>query len=172
MKNVIPASTSRRLIGAGLLAAALVVSVGQNTLAAQPAPDPTHAAHVAAGIMPPNAAIGDPVLAQQLSELQAKVAQLEATLAQHPAPMASTAATAMPGMPATAAAPPPMSMGMDKMKPGHGQHEPGRCPGTTDGRNERCRRACGWNDGHDESDDGDDGQNDVHARWRTHAEQW
>jgi len=118
MKNVIPASTSRRLIGAGLLAAALVVSVGQNTLAAQPAPDPTHAAHVAAGIMPPNAAIGDPVLAQQLSELQAKVAQLEATLAQHPAPMASTAATAMPGMPATAAAPPPMSMGMDKMKPG------------------------------------------------------
>lgn len=117
MKNRIPTINSR-LIGAGLLAATLFVTVGLKTLAAQASPDPAHAAHVAAGIMPPDATKGDAELAQQVSALQAKVAQLEATLAKHPAPMAAAPAAPMPGMPATASASPPMSMGMDKMKSG------------------------------------------------------
>lgn len=117
MKNRIPTINSR-LIGAGLLAATLFVTVGLKTLAAQASPDPAHAAHVAAGIMPPDATKGDAGLAQQVSALQAKVAQLEATLAKHPAPMAAAPAAPMPGMPATASASPPMSMGMDKMKSG------------------------------------------------------
>jgi hypothetical protein len=114
MKTRIPAINSR-LVGAGLLAVTLFATVGPNTLVAQAPPDPAHAAHVAAGTMPPDAAKGDPGLAQQVSELRAKVTQLEATLAQHPAPMASTAAATMPGMPAAA---PAMGMGMDKMKSG------------------------------------------------------
>jgi hypothetical protein len=102
MKNRIPIITTR-LIGAGLLAVATGLSVGQNSLVAQTPVDPAHAAHVAAGAMPPDAPTGDPALAQQLSQLRAKVAQLEATLAQTTPPMAAT---------------PPMSMGMDKMKSG------------------------------------------------------
>lgn len=117
MKNRIP-TTNSRLIGAGLLAATLFVTVGLKTLAAQAPPDPTHAAHVAAGTMPPDATKGDAGLAQQVAELRAKVAQLEATLAQHPAPMAATAAAPMTGMSSAASTPPPMSMGMDKMKSG------------------------------------------------------
>ena len=81
------------LLATGILAA---------TLMAQTPVDPaTHAAHVAAGTMPP-----DPALSQQLSQLQAKNAQLEAALAKSAPPTA-----AMPGMPAAAPA-----KGMGKMK--------------------------------------------------------
>lgn len=77
--------------------------------AAAPAVDPaTHAAHLAA-----DAAKGDPALAQQLTQLLAKIAQLEAALVKSAPPIATGAP--MPGMPAAA---PPMSMGMGKMKPG------------------------------------------------------
>jgi Spy/CpxP family protein refolding chaperone len=108
------------LIVAGLLAIATFVSVQQKTFAAPPPTDPAHAAHVASGAMPPDAAKGDPALTQQLSELQAKVAQLEAALAKSAPPMATApAGAAMPGMPgATASATPAMGMGMDKMKSG------------------------------------------------------
>ncbi len=120
-----------RLFGAGLLAVATFVSVGPNTLVAQPMADPAHAAHVAAGTMPPNTAVADPALSQQLSELQAKVAQLEAALAQSLPPMAAApAGAAMPGMPtATPAASPAMGMGMDKMKSAGGM--PGMSAGAT-----------------------------------------
>ena len=63
-----------------------------------------HAAHVAAGTHP--GAPGDPALSQQLSQLQAKIAQLEATLAK-----------SAPTMSAAPAASPAMGMGMGKMKP-------------------------------------------------------
>ena len=90
----------------------------QTPKAGAPAVDPaTHAAHVAAGTMPasPDAAKGDPALTQQLSQLQAKVARLEAVLAKSSPPMApAPAVAAMPGMPATA---PATGMGMGKMKP-------------------------------------------------------
>ena len=74
--------------------------------AVTPAVDPaTHAAHVASGAMPPDAAKGDPALNQQLSQLQAKMAQLETTLAKSAPPMAAApAGAAMPGMPAAAPA--------------------------------------------------------------------
>ena len=83
--------------------------------AATPAVDPAaHAAHVASGGMPPDAAKGDPALVQDVSQLQAKIVQLEAALAKGAPPMsAAPAGAAMPGMPAAA---PAMSMGMDKMK--------------------------------------------------------
>ena len=103
------------LTGACLLAAALFASAQQNTPAA-PAVDPAHAAHVASGAMPPDAPAGDPALTKQLAELQAKVTQLQASLAKGAPP-----AAAMPGMPAatpSAAPAPPMAMGMGKMKPG------------------------------------------------------
>ncbi len=117
MKTRIPTITLR-LIGTGLLAVATLVSLEQKTFAAQVPPDPAHAAHVAAGTMPPDAAMGDPMLAQQISQLQAKVAQLEAKLAQSAPPKAAApAGAAMPGMPAATAAP-AMGMGMDKMKSG------------------------------------------------------
>jgi len=107
------------LTGAGLLAAALFASAQQGSLAASPDVDPAHAAHVAAGTMPPDAYAGDPALTQQLAELQAKVTQLQASLAKSAPP----AAAAMPDMPAAipSAVPapaPPMAMGMGKMKPG------------------------------------------------------
>ena len=81
---------------------------------ATPAVDPAvHAAHVAAGTHPatpaPGAATADPTL----SQLQAKVAQLEAALAKNAPPPAGAA---MPGMPAAAPAASP-AMGMGKMKP-------------------------------------------------------
>ena len=119
MKNRIQIITPRFMV-TGLLAVAIFVSVGQYTLAAQPAADPTHAAHVAAGSMPPDAATGDPALVQQISQLQTKLAQLEAALAKISPPMAATPAdAAMPGMAGAApAASPAMSMGMDKMKSG------------------------------------------------------
>ena len=130
MKHRVSTSTPH-LIGAGLLAVALFVSVGQNTLVAQTSADPTHAAHVASGAMPPDAAKGDPVLSQQIAELQTKVAQLQAALAQNAPPMAAAPASgAMPGMPAAApAASPAMGMGMDKMKSAGGM--PGMSAGAT-----------------------------------------
>ena len=130
MKKRISIITTR-FIGAGLLAVATFVSVDQKTFAADPPTDPAHAAHVAAGAMPPDAAKGDPVLSQQLSQLRAKVAQLETALAKIAPQMAATpAGAAMPGMPgATASATPAMSMGMDKMKSGGGM--PGMSAGAT-----------------------------------------
>ena len=94
--------------------------------AVDPATHATHAAHVAAGKMPAtpaDAAKGDPALSQDVSQLQAKIAQLEAALAKGAPPMAAApAGAAAPGMPATAPtaspASPAMGMGMDKMKPG------------------------------------------------------
>ena len=89
------------------------------TAAPAAAVDPAvHAAHVAAGTHPatpaPGAATADPML----SQLQAKVAQLEAALAKNAPPMTAPAAgAAMPGMPAAAPAASP-AMGMGKMKPG------------------------------------------------------
>ena len=108
-------------------AALFVTGLFAGALHAAPPPvDPaTHAAHVAAGTMPPdapapaNAGMADPALSQQISELRVKVAQLEATLAKSAPSMApAPAGAAMAGMPAAApAANPPMSMGMDQMKP-------------------------------------------------------
>jgi hypothetical protein len=119
MKKRFPILTTR-LVVAGLLAVATFMSVGQYTLTAQPAADPAHAAHVAAGAMPPDTAMGDAMLTQQLLQMQAKVAQLEAALAKIEPPMtAAPADAAMPGMAGAApAASPAMSMGMDKMKSG------------------------------------------------------
>jgi hypothetical protein len=107
-----------RLLGGTLLASAALLSVPQRIFANQAADPAIHAAHVAAGTMSPDAPampMNDPALAQKLSELQAKFAQLEAALANAAPQMA--AAPAMSGMPSAApAASPPMSMGMDKMK--------------------------------------------------------
>ena len=108
MKNRAATSTTR-LIVAGLLAVATFVSVEQKSLAAEPPVDPAHAEHIAAGAMRPDTAKGDSALSQQLSELQAKVTQLEATLAKgapHSSATSAPAAGAMPGMAAAAA---PMS---------------------------------------------------------------
>ena len=97
-----------------------------------PAVDPaTHAAHVAAGKMPAtsaDAATGDPALTQDVSKLQAKIAQLEAALAKVTPPMAAPAGAAMPGMPAAAPAANP-AMGMGNMKPGGAM--PGMSAGAT-----------------------------------------
>lgn len=139
------------LIGAGLLAMTAFVSAGQDTVAAQPPVDPAHAAHVAAAAQanaPAAADTGNTDLAQQLSQLQAKVAQLEAVLAKSappiaadpagtamltmpaPATPAAQASAAMPVMPgATVSAPPAMNMGMGKMKPGDSM--PVMSPGAT-----------------------------------------
>lgn len=63
--------------------------------------------------MPPAGA--DPALGQQISQLQAKVAQLEASLAKHGSPpTAAQAVSTMPGMPATAA---PAAAPMPGMSP-------------------------------------------------------
>ena len=109
-----------RFIGAGLLAVATFVGVEQKTFAADPPTDPAHAAHVAAGAMPPDAAKADPALSQQVAQLRAKVAQLETALAKiAPQMAAAPAGAAMPGMPgATASATTAMNMGIDKMKSG------------------------------------------------------
>ncbi len=95
------------LTGAGLLAAVIFASVQQNSLAAAPPVDPAHAAHVAAGTMPPDAPAGDPALIKQLAELQAKVTQLQTSLATNAPPAAATAP--MPGMSPAPAPTPPMA---------------------------------------------------------------
>ena len=115
---------SRAFLATALAGTLLTFASAASSRAQKPAPatppvDPaTHAAHVAAGKMPatpaPDAAKGNPALSQDVSQLQAKIAQLEAALAKGAPPMtAAPAAAAMPGMPAAAPA-----MGMGKMKPG------------------------------------------------------
>lgn len=80
MKNRVPIITIG-LLGAGLLAVATYVSVGQNNLAAQsPAADPAHAAHVAAAA---NQAGGKNVEAQ-LAEIFARLQRLETIIQQQP----------------------------------------------------------------------------------------
>ncbi len=116
-----------RLFLTAVLTGSCFLFVGTDKLSAQipkpaaPAVDPaTHAAHVAAGKMPAtpaDAANGDPALSQDVSQLQAKIAQLEAALAKGAPPMAAPAGAAMPGMPAAAPAASP-AMGMGNMKPG------------------------------------------------------
>ena len=124
--------SSRAFLATALAGALLTFATTANSRAQKPAPakpapaapavDPaTHAAHVAADAKPaapPDAAKGDPALSQDVTQLQAKIAQLEATLAKGAPPMAAApAGAAMPGMPgATPAATP--AMGMGKMKPG------------------------------------------------------
>ena len=94
-------ATLPAILATGILAATL-----HGAPPASPPVDPAvHAAHVAAGTHPatpaPEAAKGDPALSQQLSQLQAQVAQLEAALAK--------------GAPPKGAGP---SMGMGTMKSG------------------------------------------------------
>jgi Spy/CpxP family protein refolding chaperone len=100
MKTCISFIPAYRIL-VGLLAATFAGS-GLSSLHAQTPSDPAiHAAHVASGAMPPDAPKNDAALAQQISQLQSKVAQLEATLAK-----------SAPTIPVA-----PMAMGMDKMKP-------------------------------------------------------
>ena len=102
---------------AGLLAVATFVSVGQNNLAAQPAADPTHAAHVATGAMPPDTAMGDAMLKQQFLQMQTKIAQLESALAIISPPMSATPAdTAMPGMAGAARLLPKIAPNVTKLR--------------------------------------------------------
>lgn len=109
-----PSRLPSRLLVAGLLTTASFAGIGRFALAAQTPPDPAHAAHVASGAMPPDAAPSGPSLAQQISQLQTKVAQLEANLAKNAPPMSPVpAGAAMPGMPA---APMPKGMSMDNSK--------------------------------------------------------
>jgi hypothetical protein len=77
MKNRIPIITTS-LIGAGLLAVATLVSVGQNTTAAQP--DPAHEAHVAAA----ESQAGGQTVEAQLAEILARLQRLEAIIDQQP----------------------------------------------------------------------------------------
>ena len=126
--------TSVQLFSSKAVLAAILAAVicAARLIAAPPATPPpavdpaTHATHVAAGAPAPDApdaAKGDPALAQQFSQLQAKMAQLEASLAKSAPPMAVApagaatippagpmAATVSPGMvamPGTGAGAPP-----------------------------------------------------------------
>ena len=113
------------ILATGIFAATLIAAPPATPPAKPPVDPATHAAHVAAGIMPADAptpadpANGDPALALKLSQLQAKIVQLEAALAKSAPPMTAAAGgAAMPGMPGAApAAAPAMGMGMDKRKP-------------------------------------------------------
>ena len=100
----------KRLVVVCFLATVIVVSVAQETLAAEPQADPAHAAHVAAGLMPSDSAKGDPAIAQQLSQLREQMAQLESTLAKNASSPSSAPAVAMPGMAAPAAPMPGMAV--------------------------------------------------------------
>jgi len=104
MKNRVRIITTI-LVGAGMVVVATLMSAEQKTLAAGPPADPAHAAHVAAGAMPPVAAMSDAALSQQLSDLQTKVAQLEATLAGNAPRRPVAAAPAAGPMPRMAARP-------------------------------------------------------------------
>ncbi len=102
-----------RFVITGLLAGAAFVGLERSARAAEPPVDPVHAAHVASGAMPPDAAKPDPALLQKLSELQTKLAQLEAAVAKNAPPSAAVPASgAMPGMAAPAASMPGMSGGV------------------------------------------------------------
>lgn len=108
------------LVAVGLWAAR---AQAQPATPAKPPVDPaTHAAHVAAGTHPAPADAA--ALAQQLSQLQGKVAQLEAALAKNaprPSFAAAPAAGAMPGMAAPATPMAGMSGGAPgAMKPAGG----------------------------------------------------
>ncbi len=111
---------STAFAGAGLLAGAIYASAQQPpTGVPQPVDPATHAAHVASGAMPPDAAKPDPALAQQITDLQAKVTQLQTSLASS-APAGTAVPTPIsPATPMSPAAPPAMGMGMGmgKMKP-------------------------------------------------------
>ena len=91
------------LTAAGLLAVATLVSVPQQTFAADPPLDPAHAAHVAAAAGQPGGQTADP----QLAELRAKVQQLEAIIQQHSGPSPA----AHGSIPATGTPPPAGPMG-------------------------------------------------------------
>ena len=108
------------LVAVGLWAAR---AQAQPATPAKPPVDPaTHAAHVAAGTHP--APTDAAALAQQLSQLQGKVAQLEAALAKNaprPSAAAAPAAGAMPGMAVPATPMAGMSGGTpEAMKPAGG----------------------------------------------------
>ncbi|MBC7368571.1 MAG: hypothetical protein H7343_17465 [Undibacterium sp.] len=101
-----------------LVATALIASVSLFSLVAQTPSDPTQAAHVAAGVIPPGNATGDAALAKQIAELQEGVVRLETTFAKHPAPTpaspGSASTGAMPAIPAmrdAAPTPPPTVAG-------------------------------------------------------------
>ena len=79
MKKRVPIITTC-LIGAGLLALATFVSVEQKTIAAEPPADPAHAAHVAAAASQAGGQTAD----AQLTELRARIEQLEARTQQQP----------------------------------------------------------------------------------------
>ncbi len=112
-----------RLLPATVLIGGGLAFISVDSLSAQtPNVDPkTHAAHVDAGSHPAtDAATGNPAPNQELSQLQAKIAQLEAALAKNAPPKAGAPAGAtMPGMSGAApAASPAMGKGMDQMKSG------------------------------------------------------
>ncbi|CAN5893009.1 hypothetical protein BH11VER1_BH11VER1_01300 [soil metagenome] len=108
-KAALPAILASNLLAVVLHAAPPVTPPATPTL------DPSsHAAHVAAGTMPPDAPKGAPTI----TELQAKVAQLEAALAKGaPTTAAAPAGAAMPGMPAAGATPPAGPMAGMAMPP-------------------------------------------------------
>ncbi len=113
---------SRSLCATVFVGSCLALICASNLPAQTPKVGPaTHAAHVAAGTMPaapvPDAAKGDPALTQQLAQMQAKVAQLEAALAKN-APQQTTAG-GMPGMggPPSGAGPAMAGMGGGAMPP-------------------------------------------------------
>ena len=109
MKNRVPIITTC-LIGAGLLAVATFVSVGQNTLAAPPPADPAytaHSAHVAAAA----SQAGGQTVEAQLAEMLARIQQLEAI-------------TLQPGQ-----SPPADAMAMPAGNPSRMKPMPGMGPG-------------------------------------------
>ena len=121
MKNRIPIITTC-LIGAGLLAMATFVSVGQNALAAPPPADPAytaHSAHVAAAASQP----GAQTVEAQLAEMLARIEQLEAITQQQPGhsspagtmPMAAGNPSRMKPMPGMGSDAKPMQGGMSGM---------------------------------------------------------
>lgn len=113
--NTPPLKQSRSILGP-VLAGIALISI--STLLAQTSKvDPaTHAAHVAAGTHPaPAVTKGDGALSQQLSQLQAKMAQLEAALAK--GSTQQTTPGTMPGMSGKTGGT-PSGMGMGQMKPG------------------------------------------------------
>jgi hypothetical protein len=136
--NTPPHNTSCSFLCAVLTGSCLAFLSASSLPAQTPKVDAaTHAAHVAAGKHPaPDAAKGDPALNEQLSQMQAKVAQLEAALAKGAPPM--TSAGAMPGMggppSGKGGGPPsgagPAMAGMGQMKP---RGTPGGMPGMAGG---------------------------------------
>lgn len=124
--NTLPHNTSRSFLSAVLTGSCLaLINIGSLPAQTPKVDAATHSAHAAAGTHPaPAATTGDPVLNQQIAQLQAKISQLEASLAKNAQPRTATmTGAAMPGM---AAASPAMSLGMSQMKP---SSPPGGMPG-------------------------------------------